>query len=57
MHAVNARLRPPAPGDKAIFICKKCGHRFMAVLRILPFPVQCPKCGNLNTTRDSIVKY
>jgi predicted RNA-binding Zn-ribbon protein involved in translation (DUF1610 family) len=50
-------FRPPATGDKAIFVCKKCGRRFMAVIRIVPFQVKCPECGSLKVERDKKVSY
>jgi rubrerythrin len=57
MQPAYSGIRPPTPGDKAFFVCKKCGHRFMATLPVLPIPVQCPECGSLNTAKDTIVKY
>jgi predicted Zn-ribbon and HTH transcriptional regulator len=50
-------FRPPAPGDKVLFVCKKCGHRFMATIPILPFPVKCPECGSHTTECDKQVSY
>jgi predicted Zn-ribbon and HTH transcriptional regulator len=50
-------IRPPMHGDKAMFICKDCGHRFTATLSILPIPVKCPECGSLNTARDRTVVH
>jgi predicted Zn-ribbon and HTH transcriptional regulator len=57
MPVIKTGIRPPAPGDKALFVCKKCGHRFMAAIPILPFPVKCPECGSLKTGRDKQVSY
>jgi hypothetical protein len=50
-------FRPPAPGDKVFFVCHNCGHRFLAVVRILPFPTKCPQCGSLNTDRDAAIRH
>jgi predicted Zn-ribbon and HTH transcriptional regulator len=54
---ITSGIRPPHAGDKAMFICKDCGHRFTAALHILPLPVKCPECGSLNTERDRTVVY
>jgi predicted Zn-ribbon and HTH transcriptional regulator len=57
MKPISNGVRPPGLGDKARFVCKKCGQRFMATIRILPIPVKCPECGSLNTAKDTIIKY
>ena len=36
------------------FVCKDCGHKFMALdmewkATAASYPVKCPKCGSMNT--------
>jgi predicted Zn-ribbon and HTH transcriptional regulator len=54
---IKTTIRSSAHDGTAFFICKKCDHRFMAVLRILPLPVKCPECGSGNTGHDKLVVY
>jgi DNA replicative helicase MCM subunit Mcm2 (Cdc46/Mcm family) len=50
-------IRSPVPGDKAFFVCKKCGHRFMAKINFLSLPPKCPKCGSRNVGRDPAIVH
>jgi rubrerythrin len=43
-------VRPPKPGHN-YYVCKKCGHRFEAVLPI------CPECKSLEVSRDTILRH
>jgi DNA-directed RNA polymerase subunit RPC12/RpoP len=55
--ATKANVCSPGPGDKAFYVCKKCGNRFMVAIPLLPIPVTCPECGSFNTVKDTVVKY
>jgi DNA-directed RNA polymerase subunit RPC12/RpoP len=50
-------IRPPAPGDKTFFVCKKCGHRFMAKVSFLGLFQKCPKCDSRNVGRDPAIVH
>lgn len=55
---VKSSFRPPNPGEDARLMCKSCGFRFIAPLKIGLFQKNiCPSCGSKKVTLDIFIQH
>jgi len=53
-------IRCPMPGDNASYICKNCGHWFIARIPIWKFfglEPKCPHCDSRQTRKNPWIQY